>query len=80
MKQYRGYYIDHIYFNSKNEIDAFIRERSIRSYKKSVEMFCREASVELSAIMADKADILVRECGLTWYEIEAIEIEVMEAC
>lgn len=34
MAQYKGYYIDHIYFNSKAEIDAYIKQNAVDEYQR----------------------------------------------
>lgn len=79
MKQYKGYYIDHVVFNSEAEIDNFIKEQAIEKYKMLCAMFAKKPSMELTAIMCDKADYLHNVCGLTYAEIEDIEIEAMKA-
>jgi hypothetical protein len=78
MKQYKGYYIDHIYFNSKEEIDEFVKSQAIDSYCKSVEYFANHPSMEASSLVSDKAERLVNEFGFSWEEVEAIEIKTLE--
>jgi hypothetical protein len=79
MKKYKGYYIDHIYFNSKEEIDEFIKSEAVNAYRKSVEYFANHPSMEASSYSSDKADRLVNEFGFSWEEVEAIEIKTLEA-
>lgn len=80
MKQYKGYYIDHIVFDSKADIDTFIKEQAIDRYKMMCRMFAREdASMELSIIMSEQADRLHNEFGMDYNEIEIIEIEAYKA-
>lgn len=74
MKQYKGYYIDGVYFNSKADIDEHIKAVTIESYKVACEMFSRHSDMEHSIYAAEIADRL-HALGLTWDEIEAIEIE-----
>lgn len=80
MKQYKGYYIDHIYFNNEAEIDNFIKAQAIDRYKMMCKMFARDdASMALSILMSEQADKLHNQFGMDYNEIEAIEIEVFKA-
>ncbi len=80
MTQYKGYYIDHIYFHSKAEIDNFIKEQAIDRYKMMCRMFVKDdAGMELSILMSEQADRLHNQFGMDYNEIEAIEIEVFKA-
>lgn len=75
MKNYKGYYIDHVYFHSEAEIDAFIKKQAIDRYKMFCTMFANKPSMELAVMMSDHADRLHTVFGLSYDEIEAIEIE-----
>lgn len=80
MTQYKGYYIDHIVFNSKADIDNFRKEQAINRYKMMCQMFAEhDAGMELSILMSEQADRLHNEFGLDYNEIEEIEIEVFKA-
>lgn len=79
MTQYKGYYIDHVIFNSETDIDSFIKEQAISRYKMMCQMFSKDSSMELCAIMGDQADYMHHVCGMDYNEIEAIEIEVFKA-
>lgn len=80
MTQYKGYYIDHIYFNSKADIDNFIKEQAIDRYKMMCRMFARQdAGMELSIMMSEQADKLHNQFGMDYNEIERIEIESYKA-
>lgn len=74
MKQYKGYYIDHVYFNSEADIDKYIKDQTINSYKTACEMFARHSDMEHSIYASELADRL-HDLGLNWDEIEQIEIE-----
>ena len=78
MEQYKGYYIDNIYFNSKEEIDEFIKSQAIDSYCKSVKYFASHPSMEASTVASDKAQRLVDSFGFSWEEVEALEIKTLE--
>ena len=39
MTQYKGYYIDHIYFRSKAEIDAHIKQKAVEEYQRRIRYF-----------------------------------------
>ena len=80
MTQYKGYYIDHIIFNSKADIDNFRKEQAINRYKMMCQMFARQdAGMELSILMSEQADLLHNQFGMDYNEIENIEIEVFKA-
>lgn len=80
MKQYKGYYIDHIYFHSEADIDNFLKEQAIDRYKMMCRMFAQEdASMAMSIMMSEQADRLHNNFGMDYNEIEAIEIEVFKA-
>lgn len=80
MTQYKGYYIDHIFFHSKADIDNHIKEQAIDRYKMMCRMFARQdAGMELSIMMSEQADLLHNQFGLDYNEIEEIEIEAYKA-
>lgn len=76
MTYYKGYYIDHVSFNSKAEIDAFIKEQAIRGYKNACRVFYEKSDMAIAAYMAEKEEQLHDVYGLTWEQIEEIEINV----
>lgn len=75
MKQYKGYYIDKVVFNNESEIDAFIKKQTIEKYKMLCKMFAQDACYELVAMMTPYEDRLHNEFGLSYEEIEQLEIE-----
>lgn len=79
MKNYKGYYIDNVIFHSIEEIDAFLKNQAIEAYKKAVELFALHATMENSIYADSKAEILVNRHGLTWEDIEALEIATLQA-
>lgn len=72
MKKYRGYYIDGVVFNSKEEIDEFAKAQAIRTYKAACEHFTECPSVEAALFCDEKAQYLVENFGMDWDEIEAM--------
>ena len=52
MKQYKGYYIDHVIFNSTAEIDAFIKKQAVEHHNRLSKMFSERPSMELSSMMS----------------------------
>ena len=79
MKQYKGLYIDGTIFTSKEDIDNFLKEQAIRSYKIAVQAFCDHCDIEHSLYADEQAERLNKQYGMDWDEIEAIEIEAMQA-
>lgn len=79
MKNYKGYYIDNVIFHSIEEIDEFVKNQAIEAYKKAVELFAYNSTLENSIYVDSKAEILVNRYGFTWEEIEALEIATYQA-
>lgn len=75
MRKYKGYYIDKVIFNSKSEIDAFIKKQTIEKYQQLCKMFAQNACMELIHMMQPYVDRLHDEFGLSYEEIEQLEIE-----
>lgn len=78
MKQYKGYYIDHVYFNCEAEIDEFIKNSLIERYKAACQLFATFSDMEHCILCEEYAEQL-HKLGLDWAEIEAIEIEAYKA-
>lgn len=78
MKQYKGYYIDHIIFNNTEEIDNFLKEQALNSYKLACELFVNNSTMANSIYCDEKAQRLVNEFGYTWEQVEELEIEYMK--
>lgn len=77
MKQYKGYYIDKVIFNNENEIDAFIKKQTIEKYQTLCKMFANDSCMELIVMMTPYEDRLHNEFGLSYEEIEQLEIEAI---
>lgn len=76
MTKYRGYYIDHVVFNTKADIDAFCKDNAVKAYKQAVEMFAKHPDMEHSIYCTEKARVLMNEFDFSGTEVEAIECEV----
>lgn len=75
MKQYKGYYIDNVIFNNETEIDAFLKKQAIEKYQLLCKMFLEDSCMELVVMMSPIEERLHDEFGLSYEEIEQIEIE-----
>lgn len=75
MKQYKGFYIDHVFFYSKEEIDEAIKESAIKRYKTLCSLFASHGTIECSIACSNQAELLNRQYGLSWEELEEIEID-----
>lgn len=74
MTKYRGYYIDKVVFNSKKDIDEFIKNETIKKYQEYCRMFEKEPSMELMHhFLHPYMKKLHNECGLSYEEIEILE-------
>ena len=74
MAQYKGYYIDHIYFNSKAEIDDYIKQKAVDEYQRRIRYFADHSTIEASIFCSEQADLLHNNFGFSYEEIDAIEI------
>lgn len=79
MKQYRGYYIDHVYFHSTDDIDAFIKNKAVARLKTYCLLFHRDRSTEAAIVLSDHEDWMIHNCGMTPAEVEYAEIAAFEA-
>ena len=79
MKKYRGYYIDHVVFHSESDIDNHIKEQAVSRYKMMCQKFANDGTMELSVLMSNHADYMHKSCGMSYEEIEEIEIEAFQA-
>ena len=78
MTQYKGYYIDKVIFNSKADVDEFIKTQAIKAYEIAVEYFGTHPTMEASIYCDSKAETLVNEFGFTWKQVEELEIATLE--
>ena len=79
MKQYKGYYIDKVIFNNREEIDRFLEEQAVEAYTRAVELFVIHSTVENSVYCDEKAQVLVDQFGYSWEQVEALEIKTLQA-
>lgn len=78
MTQYRGYYIDKVVFNSKSEIDEFIKNREIEAYKTACKLFSHFKTLEYSIYCSELAEKLNKTYDISWDELEEMEIEAYQ--
>lgn len=74
MTQYKGYYIDRIFFNSKADIDNHIKAQAVEGFKRLHRYFADHPTMEVSIRCSEEADRLHNIFGFSWDEIEAMEI------
>lgn len=78
MKQYKGYYIDHAVFNSKEDIDTFIKANLIKKVAMLNKMMRNYTDpgmmMAACAEMTNIERVLMSEYGMTAAEIEEIEL------
>ena len=78
MIQYKGYYIDHVYFFSKADIDNFLKRKAIERFKTGVRLFMKDVDMGSSIYVDNCARQLNEIYGLSFDEIEQIEINTMK--
>lgn len=75
MVKYRGYYIDHVIFDSKKEIDDFLEKKAVWSYKNSLSLFLLHPDFEHARYSDEKARELIDHHGYSWEQIDKLEEE-----
>lgn len=78
MTQYKGYYIDHVIFFSKADIDNFLKRKAIERFQTAVWLFMRYVDMASSIYVDDCARQLNEVYGLGFDEIEQIETDAMK--
>lgn len=78
MKNYKGYYIDKVIFNNEHDIDEFLKNQAIEAYKKAIQIFASNSTMEASIWCDEKAEKLVNQFGFTWEQVEQLEIEALK--
>ena len=77
MMKYKGFYIDHVIFNSKQEIDEHIKSDNIKKMQKLIRMGLNYSDAGMTMAAFAEADrvarFLVSECGMTYSEVEALQ-------
>lgn len=74
MTNYKGYYIDHVCFNSKEDIDNFLKEQAVERFIKLNKYFSDHSTMEASILCSDQSLVLHNTFGFSWEEIEAMEL------
>ena len=65
-------------YNNVAEIKEQNKLGNIEYYKKLYIAFSHNPNMETNNLLCDQADILVRVFGMTYDELEALEIEVLQ--
>lgn len=78
MIKYKELYIDHIYYHRKEEIDEAIKQREIENYKMRCEIFAMHKTMEAGIFADEQAQKLHDEFGISWEELEQIEVEAYQ--
>lgn len=61
-------------FKDYNELADWNKDGHIKEYRRLAEMFSQSPSMEISSIMSDRAAVLHDSFGMSWEEIEELEI------
>lgn len=61
-------------FRNAAEIKEWSKQGNINYFRKLVAMFNEKATMELSIEMSKQADILVNNFGMSWDEIDRLEL------
>lgn len=77
MKQYKGLYIDHVFFHSEQDIDKHLEQLAIHTLKTLVELFEHNPNHANALALDEQAQRLHDRFGYEWDEIERLEISFM---
>lgn len=61
-------------FKNKEQLEAWTKAGNIEEYKQLVKLFNNNPTMELSSMMSDRAEILHDRFGVSWEEIEQMEM------
>lgn len=61
-------------FKNYDDMNAWNKAGHIEEYKTLANLFANNPSMEISSMMNDRAQVLVNHFGMTWEEIESLEI------
>lgn len=75
---YKGYYIDGVTFKSEKEIDEFRKENAIERYGFLIKDFVRKSDNVINKIIVEHEERLHNVFGLSYKEIEELEIKFMQ--
>ena len=64
-------------FKNHQELKDWNKQGHINHYKKLAKMFSNNPTMELNVMMCKCADVLVKQFGLTYNEVEQIELSCM---
>lgn len=79
MTQYKGYYIDHIFFHSKAEIDAHIKQQAVEKFQMLNKFYAERPDRGVALLCDEQAERLHDIFGFSWEEIEEMEIAAYAA-
>jgi hypothetical protein len=78
MTQYKGFYIDHVVYNSREEIDAAIKAGMIKKVQTLARMMSEYSDpgmiMATCKMLSDTERTLMQDYGMTAAEIEEIEL------
>lgn len=81
MIQYIGLYTNNVTLLSKDDkddIDEFLKECAIASYKIAIRLYIEKHSNAIAEIINEQAEYLVNHYGFSWDDVEDLEDEVMQ--
>ncbi len=75
MKNYKGYYIDNVYFHNEAEIDAFVEKQAVNRFITLNKIFSNLGTMEASIACDKQAEYLHKVFGYSWEKLEELEIK-----
>lgn len=78
MKRYKNLYIDGATFKNEKEIDDFLMDSAIQEYKIRCKVFSAKKTLASAEFADEQATFLHDTYGISWEELERIEIETYQ--
>lgn len=80
MTHYKGKTIDGVIFKNTADVDQHLREQAIYMHRVAYQTFLFRMDMASSSYANEKAEILVKEFGFDWEQIDELETQIMAAC
>ena len=77
MTHYKGVYIDGVFFNSKQDVDLWLKAKAIENFRNALNNFVVHHTMSESIHCDEIADRLHTVYGMSYGEIEAIEDSIL---
>lgn len=78
MRQYKGVYIDHVFIHNKQDVEDFLKRRTLEIFRYAHELFYHSPTYAMGITCEECAGELHDEYGMSWDEIEELEMKIYQ--